>query len=115
MSLVHNLKLTISYTLTGTRTRLVSLLLYNLEASTSAVIDYPIMFSRAALLSSPFLPAALMGAFVTFSCDLTNLEIGPARWGALLIEGNVCNGQSSSPIAVEWCTPDRGQRLQRTK
>jgi carbonic anhydrase len=61
------------------------------------------MFSRAALLSS--LAAAPMGAFAAsegaaFSYD-PNVETGPAYWGDLKIEGNVCNGKKNSPIAVK--------------
>jgi carbonic anhydrase len=59
------------------------------------------MFSRAVLLSFFLATAGPMGAFAAFSYDPTNLEIGPAKWGELPIEGNVCNGQSNSPIAVE--------------
>jgi len=59
--------------------------------------------SRVEIVS--FLAAAsLMGASAdsssAFSYDPAS-DLGPANWGGLDIEGNVCDGSSNSPIAVE--------------
>jgi hypothetical protein len=59
--------------------------------------------SRVEIVS--FLAAAsLMGASAStstpFSYDPTS-ELGPSKWGNLEIDGNVCDGESNSPIAVD--------------
>jgi hypothetical protein len=90
MSLVHNLKLTTSHTLAGARTRLVSLLLCNLEASTS-VMDCPIMFSRATF--SPFLLLPPWAHLLPVKA-LHSLTI--ATWKLNLLTGAICRSRATS-------------------
>jgi carbonic anhydrase len=64
--------------------------------------------SHAAVLS--FLMAAPMAVNAATSASFSydpNLENGPANWGKLAIEGNACDGESNSPIAVTTGPCDR--------
>ena len=62
------------------------------------------MFTSRVEIVSFLAAASLMDASAssasTFSYDPTS-EFGPSKWGALEIDGNACNGESNSPIAVE--------------
>jgi carbonic anhydrase len=42
-----------------------------------------------------------------FSYDPADMEFGPSSWGDLAIDGNACNGESNSPIAVATGPCDR--------
>jgi carbonic anhydrase len=64
--------------------------------------------SRSAVLS--FLLAAPMAVNAATSASFSyepNADNGPANWGTLAIDGNACDGDSNSPIAVETGPCDR--------
>jgi hypothetical protein len=56
------------------------------------------------LMAAPMAVHAATGA--SFSYDPT-AEYGPANWGKLAIDGNACDGESNSPIAVTTGPCDR--------
>jgi carbonic anhydrase len=65
------------------------------------------VLSRLALVS--FLlaaPGAYAATGAAFSYD-PDVENGPSQWGALEIDGNACDGEKNSPIAVATGTCDR--------
>jgi carbonic anhydrase len=65
------------------------------------------VLSRSALVS--FLlaaPGAYAATGAAFSYDPDSV-VGPSSWGDLEIDGNACNGESNSPIAVTTGSCDR--------
>jgi carbonic anhydrase len=56
------------------------------------------------LVAAPMAVHAATGAAFSYE---PNAEYGPANWGKLPIEGNACDGESNSPVAVQTGPCDR--------